>query len=198
MSKPLKVLKRGDEHELAEQVVALLEREGHDHLVTDGRVYEYRDGLFVAVDDLLLKQTVLRFKGCKKRGSHEPIKISSSFVNGTVALVKVITGESEYFPGAADGIVFGSQFVRVTVEDGIVTEGLSPDHRARFGYPFELPELGVAPLLDRVRATPSPSDPDGGAKGACLEEAAGRVASPLALKKCSSTLAPPERARARC
>jgi putative DNA primase/helicase len=64
-----------------------------------------------------------------------PLKLRATDIGGAIRLAQDQLADAEFFADAPRGIVFENGFVRVTGEQTIV-DAHSPDHRARFAYPF--------------------------------------------------------------
>jgi putative DNA primase/helicase len=74
----------------------------------------------------------------------KPLKIKLGDVKGAIALAHHQVSDVEFFTNAPDGIAFSNGFVRVSAA-GTVIEPHSPDHRARFAYPFPYDPVIAAP-----------------------------------------------------
>jgi P4 family phage/plasmid primase-like protien len=132
--------RRGDHVELAESLLADLNAEA-PHVNTDGRWCGYQEdrGIFVHVEPSRLSATVQSYAGQKVAKGEDkeprPLRLNASDVHGTLRLAADLASVPDFFTHAPRGVVFADGFVEVT-PTGIVRKGHSPDHRARFAYPF--------------------------------------------------------------
>ncbi len=135
---PSDVFVRGDHVEIAERLVATL-RAKAPLTFTDNRFYQYneRSGIFEVVDESRLSRTVQNFAGRPVVGERKPrpLKLFSGDVRGVIALASDQAADPDYFVQARAGLAFVSSFVEVT-KDSIIQHEHSPEHLARFAYPF--------------------------------------------------------------
>jgi P4 family phage/plasmid primase-like protien len=130
------LFERGDHVELADRLVSTLRAQAHTTF-TDGQFYQYseRDGIFSIVEASRLSQIVQSFAGAKVRNAKRPLAIRAADVAGALRLASDQAADSDFFAGARKGTAFVDCFVEVTAER-IVQHEHSPEHRARFAYPF--------------------------------------------------------------
>ena len=129
---------RGDHVELAERLLESV-REVHDPIVGDeGRIhgYEEKTGVYKPFDPSRLSCFVQSFAGSNVVGQKKPLAIRSTDVSGAIRLAYDRVAESGFFAAAQPGLAFANTFVSVSAE-GVRGIGHSPNHRARFAYPFD-------------------------------------------------------------
>ena len=136
-AKRRKPFERGDHVELAVRLVSIL-RDDAPTVFTDGQLWQYDDAahIFKSVDSARVSQILQDFAGITiNSGKPHPLRLKAADVSGATQLAHHRVTEPDFFLQAPRGIVFGNGFVQVTTE-GIELKGHSPDHRARFAYPF--------------------------------------------------------------
>ncbi len=133
-----KPFERGDHVELADRLVTILRSESST-VFTDGQVWRYDHGshIFKTVESAQLSQIAQGFAGLQVRTGKKPhdLKLKASDVTGAIRLAQDQLSDASFFVNAPRGIVFENGFVRVTAEQTVVDQH-SPEHRARFAYPF--------------------------------------------------------------
>jgi putative DNA primase/helicase len=134
-----KPFERGDHVELADRLATILRSEAST-VFTDGQVWRYDHAahIFKAAEPAQLSQIVQRFAGLEIRTGKKPqnLRLKAADIGGTIKLAQDQLTDSDFFASAPRGIVFENGFVRVTGERTTI-DTHSPEHRARFAYPFE-------------------------------------------------------------
>jgi putative DNA primase/helicase len=129
---------RGDHVEIADRLVAKLRAEA-PLTFTDNRFYQYspKSGIFESIAESKLSTIVQDFAGLtvKTVGKPKPLRLFAGDVRGAIKLAGDRAEDPEFFTRARRGIAFVGAFVEVT-EKAIVLHEYSPEHLARFAYPF--------------------------------------------------------------
>ena len=128
------LFQRGDHVELAQRLVGRLRKS--PTTFTDGNVYQYHRerGVFSIVQNPVLSRQVQAFAGAKVKGG-KPLKLRATDVTGAIKLSADLLAEPDFFDGAKRGIAFRDCFMEVG-PSGLTRRDHSPDHRARFAYPW--------------------------------------------------------------
>lgn len=181
-------LYRGDHAELAGVLVDRLAAE-HDYydekrkgryvkaippVATEGGIYRYvRDkGIWTECSASELSVQVQNMAG-STIGGEAILKVFSGTVEGTVACAEARCFDSGFFECAAPGVAFANCFLRLDGKQ-LVRRDHKPEHRARYGYPFDYVEYADPPrqfleLLHRAFK----EDEDKDAKIALIQEFCG-------------------------
>lgn len=125
---------RGDHAELAGMLLGRLPGEPvHD----EGALYGYDDGtgLWRAIDRTEQSRVVQSFAGAALP-SGKAVRIGANDVSGTIRLAADLAAKDRFFSSAPFGLMFANGFLSVT-KDGATIQPHAPEHRARFGYPFD-------------------------------------------------------------
>ncbi|MCC6525113.1 MAG: hypothetical protein IT373_20830 [Polyangiaceae bacterium] len=107
------------------------------HLVAaEGQLWRYfaSAGLWRLVDRDEQRRTVKGFAGAPK-GSEGILKVSSSAVEGAIALASAEVAEAKFFADAAPGVAFANGFAAI-VNGDVVLRQHDHAHRARAGHEF--------------------------------------------------------------
>lgn len=138
------VFSRGDHAEIAAHIVARLRGEA-PFVYCDGQFYQYDEerGVFARLSPSRLSLHVQSLAGApvengrQRDGSpkYRPLKINRHDSTGSVSFVSEQVEDPDFFESARRGITFSASFVEVTAL-GITQHEHSPEHRARFAYPF--------------------------------------------------------------
>ena len=144
---------RGDHSEIADRALEDLRKRYKEIVTHGGQLYGFKDGLFRQLPPLVLDRVIRGYAGAalslggKDDEDFEPTKVLRISWNTIVGVRKILaheTDDPQFFENAPDGIPFKNQFARVDAS-GLYSEPLSIEHRARYRYPFELPEKVQAP-----------------------------------------------------
>ncbi len=128
---------RGDQVELASSLVATLEASG-PVVHTDGSMWRYAAprGLYETIPGHEQSRIVQGYAGSFiATKPPKELKIDASDVRGAITLAGDRVARPDFFAGAPRGLVFADSFVRVSA-NGVQLAEHSPDHRARYCYPF--------------------------------------------------------------
>ena len=131
-----RVLERGDEAELAD--VAIQSLGARADLVSEaGVVYGYRDGIYEAIDNLAIERRIKKLAGSPIGNGSRTLRVQSSTTRGALRLAHIELAEPGFFDEAVPGVAFRDLFVRVAA-DGLTSEPLAREHRARHRYQFPM------------------------------------------------------------
>jgi hypothetical protein len=138
------VLRRGDQEEAAQVVLARLTA-ARDQLVYDeGSIYRYEpaNGTWSLLDDTAVRLAISDLGEKAVVGpTAAPVKISEAFVQGAFRRLVDRIARKRFFADAPRGIAFSNGFVRVDVaKRKVELVPRSPDHRVRHAYPFAYAE----------------------------------------------------------
>lgn len=169
------VFQRGDHVEIAAKLVDNLTRSG-PAVYTDGEVYRYddQDHVFTMVSQHSLRKAVHQYAGALVLSGDKPkpLKINAGVVSDVVTLTHDKLFRDAYFADATPGLTFANGFVSVTSDEVEVQEH-SPEHKARFRYPFEfMPEAMPEKFLQFLEQV-FQGDADAGDKVKILQEYVG-------------------------
>ncbi|HEY1695818.1 MAG TPA: phage/plasmid primase, P4 family [Polyangiaceae bacterium] len=168
------VFHRGDQVELAERMLDVLRREGSPELVGDeASIWRYeRSGIYQPIARETKSQIVQAFAGATVESDKKSLRLRASDVAGAISLAFDRVARPGFFADAAPGLAFANGFAVVTAE-GVALVPHAPEHRARYGYPFDYPgNLPPAQYLRFLEAL-FRDDDDRHEKIACLQEHAG-------------------------
>ena len=134
-------LLRGDEVEIAEQAIALLQTS--PLTFDEGKFWRYEPalGIWLVVADEQVRATVASFSGVPVLAGNtaRPLKMSYRTISGAVNIARdklaVQQGRAE-FKNAPNGLAFKNGFLEVA-GGSFVLHPHSPSHLARFAYPFD-------------------------------------------------------------
>jgi P4 family phage/plasmid primase-like protien len=102
--------------------------------------YDKSTGTWAAeTREALVKRISQGFDGCMVLAQEEdkpkPLRLRESDVMGSMRIALALAHVADFFSAAVPGFAFSNGFVKVTKE-GAELGPHSPDHRARFSYPF--------------------------------------------------------------
>jgi P4 family phage/plasmid primase-like protien len=165
------LLQLGDHVELAHRYLATL---GEHAVFTQGATYQYEDGVWRPLPRSTQIASIMRFSGAPvaKKDGPVPLRLTENACNGVLALAEAQAADEGFFEVARRGLAFANGFLAV---DGTATRLLSasPDHRARFAYPFAFHPEAEHPRWDAFLDTLWDGDDDHGEKRAVLQEFVG-------------------------
>jgi len=135
-SKEQLTFRRGDHVEIATQLVSDLNELGPT-IYTDGMVYRYtsESHVYSPIEPLDLRKMVHQYAGTMviKGKEPKPLMVSAGLVEGVRTVAHDRLHRADFFAGARTGLTFANGFVAA---DGSLHDH-SPEHRARFAYPFD-------------------------------------------------------------
>jgi putative DNA primase/helicase len=133
---PSHAFDRGDHVELAGALADRLRDRG-EIVYDDGALYRYDDArhIFAPVSEAEQSVILMSFAGTPAGEKQKPLSIKRADVQGSMRLAWDAATQPDFFASARPGIAFSDVFVEVTA-DAIVKHPHSPEHRARFSYPF--------------------------------------------------------------
>lgn len=136
---------RGDHVELGERMLERLRGDGPELVHAEGELYRYGvgTGLWTPVDEGEQSREVQSFAGSWV--GKRTLKIKLGDVSGSMKLAHHRVADRDFFATAPAGIAFTASYVQVLPSGEIEQREHSPEHRARFAYPFG------------YRATPQPA-----------------------------------------
>lgn len=184
-------LLRGDEVEVAEELLATLQRSGT--VVSDrGGFFQYTasTGLWQPRSTEDLSRIVQGFAGRAVVGGEEPrpLRVGARTVAGAISLATHRVAAPGFFAAARPGVAFANGFVEVTPA-GVLLRPHGPDTRATFGFDFPYDPSARLDHFDQFLHDVFLGDLDADAKralilefvGACLVGAATSQAKALVL-----------------
>jgi P4 family phage/plasmid primase-like protien len=168
----------GDHVELAHRYLATL---GEHAVFTQGATYQYEDGVWRPLPGSAQIASIMRFSGAPvaKKDGPAPLRLTENACNGVLALAEAQAADETFFKDAPRGLAFDNGFLTV---DGRAVRLVpaSPDHRARFAYPFAFDPEAPHPRWDAFLDTLWDGDDDHGEKRAVLQEFVGAALFGLA------------------
>jgi len=131
------LFKRGDQVEVGQAFLSRLRDQGDEVVFDDGALYRYdrERHVFTVVPESEQSRILQGFAGSRVGRDRVPLKLKRSDIVGAMKLAWDSATDVGFFAAARAGIAFENSFVEVTAES-IVQHPHSPDHRARFSYPF--------------------------------------------------------------
>lgn len=162
---------RGDHVELAEQAMRDLGDQYSEVVSYGGSLYGYRNGIFERLHEKTLERIVRSYAGAPYGNGEKPkaLRVNASTLTGVARIIRVELDDPQFFESAPVGIPFVDRFIRVDA-DGLHTQELRAEHRARHRYPFALPNAVVAPLFLCFLDAVFRDDPDRSEKIAAVQE----------------------------
>jgi P4 family phage/plasmid primase-like protien len=168
------ILERGDHVELAQGLLAELERECTPLVGDEARIHGYRKatGIYTPIEPSRASVIVQTFAGAEVAGLKRPLSIKASDVSGAARLAYDRIARPGFFTGARPGLAFKNGFVSVSA-DSVKLVAHSPEHRARFSYAFDY--AGNRPPIAFLRFLHDlfRDDADRDAKIMCIQEHVG-------------------------
>jgi|GEM_PF-1744283 len=186
----LPVFERGDHATIAEELKTLLLRQANQvaTVFDEGEFHVYAPDLGIYTKRTIaeLGTTLAGWSGAPVLGAQdkEPrdLMVNGSTVDGTLKIFEHLCAAPHFFATAPWGVAFKNEFVRWDETMGLVSEPLSPRHRARFGFPFDRqPDACPAQFL-RFLQDLFAGDSDAVAKIGFLQEFVGASLLGLATK----------------
>lgn len=132
---------RGDQTEIARELLLELEGDGERLVFDYGKLHQYEPdaGTWKPYQQYELSNRVERYAGKlveSDRGKPKPLKLVVGTIDGAIELVCRRRTKPGFFDGRCNGIVFRNGFVTVG-PDNIVLVPHAPEHRARASMTFD-------------------------------------------------------------
>jgi putative DNA primase/helicase len=128
-------LQRGDEVELAQEHLQRIKKQA-PVMYAEGETYFYRAGVWRVLSRSKQRVFLGKFAGATIASTGDQLHLRARDIRGALSHFEDLIADPEFFAEAPKGLVFANGFLRLRNET-LALEPPSPDHRARFAYPFE-------------------------------------------------------------